>query len=221
MLRGVVALRQLVKAESSLLQPFASQCCAFSSTANPNPYTDVPEGHVNSDLTNFTCHIGLGRRRDLTLRQDLRLWSGEEEKTLADVFKGKKIVLVGMPGGKVCTDKHLPSYLKEAEQLRQKGVDKVVAVLVTDPSTIQNVLPGAPLKQDGQVCVYADRNGGLARLLGVDLGGDDSSPKCQRFAGILEDGILLKLAVEQTPGDLKVTDAKSMMQLWDKVYQKK
>jgi peroxiredoxin len=43
------------------------------------------------------------------------------------------------------------------------------------------------------VCVYADRNGSFVRLLGLDLGGPDASPKCQRFAAILEDGILLKL----------------------------
>jgi hypothetical protein len=27
-------------------------------------------------------------------------------------------------------------------------------------------------------------------------------------------------AVEQSPADLKVTDARSMMQLWDRVYRK-
>jgi peroxiredoxin len=43
-----------------------------------------------------------------------------------------------------------------------------------------------------QVCVYADKNGGFIRLLGLDLA-EPNAPKCQRFAGIMEDGILLKL----------------------------
>lgn len=46
----------------------------------------VPEGHHNSDLSSTACHIGLGRRRDLTMRQDLRLYSGDQALTLAEVF---------------------------------------------------------------------------------------------------------------------------------------
>ena len=46
-----------------------------------------------------------------------------------------------------------------------------------------------------KVEILADKNGGLMRLLGVELGAPDatSEPRCQRFAGIVEDGILLKL----------------------------
>jgi hypothetical protein len=39
----------------------------------------------------------------------------------------------------------------QAEQLRARGVDKVVAVLISEPSAVQQVLPNAPLTQDGQV----------------------------------------------------------------------
>lgn len=46
----------------------------------------VPEGHHGSDLSSTVCHIGLGRRRDLTMRQDLRLHDGEQQLTLAQVF---------------------------------------------------------------------------------------------------------------------------------------
>lgn len=46
-----------------------------------------------------------------------------------------------------------------------------------------------------QVEVLADKNGGLMRLLGVEIGAPDSTtePRCNRFAAIVEDGILLKL----------------------------
>jgi hypothetical protein len=46
----------------------------------------VPEGHHGSDLSSTACHIGLGRRRDLTMRQDLKLWDGDKPLTLAQVF---------------------------------------------------------------------------------------------------------------------------------------
>jgi hypothetical protein len=132
MLRGLLGLHHVACAEQRLAPAFASLRCNFSAIAETK---EVPEGHATSDLSNFACHIGLGRRRDLTLRQDLRLWSGQGEVTLADVFKvtcncerdsehgrhmlrptlsqGKKVMLIGMPGGKVCCDFHFPSYLKE------------------------------------------------------------------------------------------------------------
>ena len=48
---------------------------------------NVPQGHHDSDLSSTACHIGLGRRRDLTLRQDLCLWDQGSKLSLADVFK--------------------------------------------------------------------------------------------------------------------------------------
>lgn len=49
---------------------------------------DVPPGHLNSDLTPTVCNIGLGRRRDLTLRQDLCLYQQSGAKTsLAEVLR--------------------------------------------------------------------------------------------------------------------------------------
>ena len=55
-----------------------------------------------------------------------------------------------------------------------------------------------------QVELLSDKNGGLIRLLGVEIGAPDATnePRCQRFAAIVEDGILLKLVGHL--GDLSV-----------------
>lgn len=42
--------------------------------------------------------------------------------------------------------------------------------------------------------IYADKNGGVVRMLGLELGsGEAAGPKCQRYAAIVENGVLLKL----------------------------
>lgn len=64
----------------------SSQRAACFSTGAKSTY-NVPEGHHGSDLTSSACHIGLGRRRDLTMRQDLALWKQDAKLSLADVFK--------------------------------------------------------------------------------------------------------------------------------------
>jgi hypothetical protein len=66
---------------------------AFSAAASPASATakstaNVPLGHHDSDLSSVACHIGLGRRRDLTMREDLGLWkNGGTRIKLADVFR--------------------------------------------------------------------------------------------------------------------------------------
>ena len=156
---------------------------------------DVPAGHLNSDLSMATCNIGLGRRRDLTLRQDLCLWTGEGKKTsLKEVLGGKKVLIVGYPGGPICTDKHIPNYISMSEQLRKEGVEKIVAVTVDSPEAVKAHSSKHHL-EGSMVEMLADKNAGLIRLLGVDLGHVESTTEArsQRFAAIVDDGILLKL----------------------------
>ena len=63
---------------------FSAQAATSCAT---NPYYDVPEGHKNSDLSQAACNIGLSRRRELTLRQDVKMELDGQTKTLAEVFK--------------------------------------------------------------------------------------------------------------------------------------
>ena len=48
------------------------------------------------------------------------------------------MVLFGVPDmGKVCAEKHVPSYLQHNDQLRAAGVDKVVCLAVAQPEAVQ------------------------------------------------------------------------------------
>jgi peroxiredoxin len=52
---------------------------------------------------------------------------GPKPRTASDVFKGKRVVLIGMPGAftPTCSMNHLPGYLKQAEAIRAKNVDAI------------------------------------------------------------------------------------------------
>lgn len=178
----------------------------------------VPEGHANSDLSPTACHIGLGRRRDLSLRQDLRLWQNDKCLTLSDVLKGQRVILVGFPGGKVCVEKHIPGYVQAVDALSTRGVDKIVCVTPDEPAKVHQLAQSDALKSS-KVEIYADKNGGVVRMLGLEIGsGEGAGPKCQRYAAVVEDGVLLKLKVESEPAQLAVTDAVSMLRLWECIY---
>ena len=81
-----------------------------------------------------------------------------------------------------------------SEQLRKEGVEKIVAVTVDSPEAVLAHSSKHHLR-GSMVEMLADKNAGLVRLLGVDLGAVDSTtePRTQRFAAIVDDGILLKL----------------------------
>ena len=57
----------------------AASSASTSSSSSSGPLNaraecgDVPEGHKDTDLSHHVNNIGLGRRRDLTLRPDVRL----------------------------------------------------------------------------------------------------------------------------------------------------
>ncbi len=61
--------------------------------------------------------------------------AGPEATTSAEVLGSGKVVLFGVPGAftPTCSDHHLPGFVMRAEELKAKGVDKVVCVAVNDP----------------------------------------------------------------------------------------
>jgi hypothetical protein len=83
---SLLRLSGLAQQQSELTQRLA-----FSATAqadpSSSPFYAVPEGHQNSDLSSEACHIGLSRRKDLTLREDVRLMCNGEMQTLAQLLK--------------------------------------------------------------------------------------------------------------------------------------
>jgi len=201
----------------ALLQRASTSAAAQPAADAPKQPQNVPEGHRGSDLSSTVCNIGLGRRRDLTLRQDLCLHAADGAKlTLATVFKGKKVLLVGFPGGPVCEQQHVPGYVKMADALAKEGVDQVALVSVAEPAALRAWAEKQGLKADGgRLALFADGKGAFARALGVEL---PAKPACQRYAAVVEDGILLKLKVENSPAELKVTDAASMLALFRSIY---
>ena len=63
---------------------------------------------------------------------------GPKPKTSDEVFKGKKVVLFGVPGAftPTCHRNHLPSYRDKAADIKAKGVDSIAVIAVNDAFVI-------------------------------------------------------------------------------------
>ena len=137
---------------------------------------------------------------------------GPKDISTDEIFKGKRVVLVSVPGAftPTCDAKHLPGYVELADQLRAKGVDTIACMAVNDVF-VMNAWGKAQSVGD-KVLMLADGNGDYARALGLELDakGYGMGLRGQRFALIVKDGVATQVDIEQ-PGQFKVSAAEAVL----------
>lgn len=138
---------------------------------------------------------------------------GPRESTTEALFKGRKVVLFGLPGAftPTCSAKHLPGFLQHAAEFRAKGVDAIVCMAVNDVFVMR---AWAREQRVGEAIVMlADGAAALTRALGLalDLSARGFGLRCHRFALVAEDGVVTHLAIE-APGSFEVSRAEMVLQ---------
>ena len=138
--------------------------------------------------------------------------SGPEPLSADDLFKGKKVVVFGVPGAytPTCSAKHLPGFVDKAAAFTAKGVDTVACIAVNDAFVM-----GAWGKVNGtggKVTMLADGSAAWTRAAGLelDLTARGLGVRCQRFAMIVDDGVVSTLNIEG-PGAFEVSDADTVL----------
>lgn len=135
--------------------------------------------------------------------------------TLDALFKGRKVALFALPGAftGVCEKGHVPSFAALAAEFTAKGVDEIACVSVNDPYTMRawaNVLDA-----DG-VAFYGDSDASFTELAGqaLDLNDDALGPgkRSNRYAVLVDDGVVTRCFVEAGAGDLEVSDGRTLLE---------
>ena len=129
-----------------------------------------------------------------------------------ELFAGKKVVLVSVPGAftPTCSASHLPGFINQADELIAKGVDSIACMSVNDVFVMHAW--GEDQKVGDKVMMLADGNGEYARALDLEMDGTafGMGTRSQRFAIIVDDGTATHVAVE-APGKLEVSKAESIL----------
>ena len=138
---------------------------------------------------------------------------GPTDITTDEIFSGKKVVFFAVPGAFTpgCSVTHLPGFVVNADKIKAMGVDTIVCMSVNDAFVM-----GAwgQAQNAEELLMLADGNGEFAQLLGLDFDGSGFGlgTRSQRFAMIVDNGVVSHLNVEAGPG-VDVSSAESIMAL--------
>jgi peroxiredoxin len=138
---------------------------------------------------------------------------GPNTFNVADLVRGKKIVVFGLPGAytPTCSAKHVPSYLQHFDALKAKGVDEIWCLSVNDAFVMGAW--GRDQNAGRKVRMMADGSADYTKKLGLelDLTARGMGLRCQRFSMLVEDGVVKSLNIE-APGKYEVSGAETMLQ---------
>jgi len=125
-------------------------------------------------------------------------------------LSNKKVVLVGVPGAftPTCHLSHLPGYIENIARFKEKGFT-VTFIAVNDPFVMKS---WSEVSNANGIDMLADGNCDLTEELGLvmDGSGFGLGNRCQRFAMIIENGVVNSVDIEQ-PGEMDVSSAESQL----------
>ena len=116
----------------------------------------------------------------------------------SEIFEGKKVVLFAVPGAftPTCSVSHLPGFVVHVDDIKAKGVDIVACMSVNDVFVVD---AWGKASNAEHLLMLADGNADFTTAIGLTLDGTGfgMGTRSQRFAMIVDDGVVSLLNVDQ------------------------
>ncbi len=142
--------------------------------------------------------------------------SGPEQVSTADLTAGRKVIIFAVPGAftPTCHAAHVPSFIRNRAALMEKGVEEIICVSVNDPFVMKAWGEATGATEAG-ITMLADGTGAFTKALGLDF---DAPPvglmgRSQRYAMLVEDGVVKVLNVEESPGTCELSAGEAMLEV--------
>ena len=137
---------------------------------------------------------------------------GPNKFEVAELIKGKKIAIFGLPGAftPTCSAKHVPGYVAHAADLNAKGVDEIWCISVNDAFVMGAW--GRDQKATGTVRMMADGNADFSKALGLDadFSKNGMGIRSQRYSMLVENGTVTQLNIEAA-GKFEVSNVETLL----------
>lgn len=137
---------------------------------------------------------------------------GPAERSSADLFGGRTVVLFAVPGAftPTCHNNHLPGFAEQADTILSKGVDEIAVVSVNDVFVM-----AAWAKATGadKITFLADGSADFTKAIGLELDatGAGLGIRSKRYAMIVKDGKVAALNIEDMPGKAEISGAAGIL----------
>ncbi|WP_423910384.1 peroxiredoxin [Candidatus Spongiihabitans sp.] len=139
---------------------------------------------------------------------------GPTELITDEIFANKKVVLFALPGAytRTCSAAHLPGYVVHHDAIVEKGVDAIACLSVNDAFVM--AAWGKAQNVEKNILMLADGSGAFTEAVGLelDLTARHMGVRSQRYAMIVDDGVVTHLNVEQG-ANFEVSDAETILRL--------
>ncbi|CAG5123426.1 unnamed protein product [Candidula unifasciata] len=138
-----------------------------------------------------------------------------DKKVNTSEFSKGKVVIFGVPGAftPTCSNDHVPTFLKTADEIKKKGVSSIVCVAVNDPFVMSAW--GKSLDPSAKIRFLADTTGAFAKALDLtlDLTAVLGNVRNKRFALVAENGVVKGINVEPDGAGLSCSRGTDILKL--------
>ncbi len=140
--------------------------------------------------------------------------AGPETVSVAEMTAGKTVALFGLPGAftGTCTTAHVPSFMRNMDAFKEKGVDSVVCVAVNDPFVMQAWSESTGAGEAG-ILMLADPAAEFTKAADMaftapPVGFYDRS---KRYALLAKDGVVTQMNEEAGPGECEISAGETLL----------
>lgn len=130
-----------------------------------------------------------------------------QDKTTEEIFGGKSVVLIGLPGAftPTCSDNHLPGFEAAAADLYKTGVDEIICTSVNDAFVMFRWGKAIGVNE---VQMLPDGNGEFAQAIGTLVSMEDIGfgKRSWRYSMYVVDGVVKRFFLEPHMADMSPED---------------
>jgi peroxiredoxin (alkyl hydroperoxide reductase subunit C) len=136
-----------------------------------------------------------------------------KEVSIKKIVGNEKVILFGLPGAftPTCSAKHLPGFIIAIDQLKKKGIKKVVCISVNDPFVMDAW--GKTHNVQDKILMVGDSKGDFTKNIGAELNLTNRGlgVRSSRYTMLVEKGSVLKISEEGVAGKCEITAAENFL----------
>ena len=138
-----------------------------------------------------------------------------KEQSIKETLGNSKILLFGLPGAytSTCSKLHLPGYVKNADKIKAKGIDKIFCISVNDPH-VMNAW-GEVNNVGNNIKMLADPYLSFTKLIGaeIDRNSKGMGIRSSRYAMIIENLKVQNIQEEEETKSCGISSAEGILDI--------